>query len=162
MSQPFRKPLARELAMQALFLWDANGETDLELARSAMTGGEGTDPPDDETLRLALSMALGAWEHRLASDPWVERLAPQWPPRRQPGVDRNIIRLAVWEMTHTATPPKVAIDEAIELAKRFSTENSPSFVNGVLDAVLKEIRSLTAAPAVVKQEAGSKEPDEER
>ena len=129
--------------MQALFLWDANGQADMDLARSAMTGGEGVDPPDNETMALAAKMAQGAWEHRQDSDTWLERLAPQWPPRRQPVVDRNILRLAVWEMTHTSTPPKVVIDEAIELAKRFSTENSPAFINGVLDAVLREIRSLT-------------------
>jgi transcription antitermination protein NusB len=58
-------------------------------------------------------------------------------------VDRNIIRLAIHEITSGQTPPKVAIDEAIELAKTFSTENSPSFVNGVLDAVLKEHETLT-------------------
>ena len=148
--------------MQALFLWDANGESDLDLARAAMAGGEAAaDPPDTDTVNLAVSMAVGAWENRAASDQWTVRLAPQWPTRRQPGVDRNILRLAVWEMTHTETPPKVVIDEAIEMAKRFSTENSPAFVNGVLDAVLREIRTLTAEPPAggpaEKQEAGSKE-----
>ena len=68
---------------------------------------------------------------------------PQWPPRRQPGVDRSLIRLAIYEMTSTDTPPRVVLDEAIELAKEFSTEQSPAFVNGVLDAVLKEHESLT-------------------
>ena len=62
-------------------------------------------------------------------------------------MDRSLIRLAVWEMTSTDTPPKVVIDEAIEMAKAFSTENSPAFVNGVLDAVLKETASLTGRPA---------------
>jgi len=88
--------------------------------------------------------AKAAWENREQADAWVERLAPQWPPRRQPGVDRAILRLAVWELTSGETPPKVVIDEAIELAKSFSTEQSPAFVNGVLDAVLKEIKSLTS------------------
>ena len=87
-------------------------------------------------------MARGAWKQRESIDQTVERLAPQWPPRRQPGVDRSIIRLAVWELTHADTPPKVVIDEAIELAKEYSTENSPAFVNGVLDAVLKERDAL--------------------
>ena len=64
------------------------------------------------------------------------------PPRRQPGVDRALLRLATWELTRGETPPKVAIDEAIELAKQFSTEQSASFVNGVLDAVLKENQAL--------------------
>jgi N utilization substance protein B len=90
-------------------------------------------------------LASGAWEARAVSDPWVERLAPQWPPRRQPGVDRNIIRLAIHELTSGLVPPKVAIDEAIELAKIYSTENSPAFVNGVLDAVLKEHEKLKSS-----------------
>ena len=56
---------------------------------------------------------------------------------------RGILRLAVWELTSAGTPPKVVIDEAIELAKHFSTEQSAAFVNGVLDAVLRENRTLT-------------------
>jgi N utilization substance protein B len=75
-------------------------------------------------------------------DERLERLAPQWPPRRQPGVDRSLLRLAVWELTNADTPPKVVIDEAIELAKKFSTEQSPAFINGVLDAVLREHRTM--------------------
>jgi N utilization substance protein B len=132
------KRKSRELAMQILFLWDANGEADQDLAVRVAEGGS-----DDAAVRTrALAMASGAWEMRGVSDQWLERLAPQWPPRRQPGVDRSLLRLAVWEMTSQDTPPKVVIDEAIEMAKEFSTENSPSFVNGVLDAVLREKRAL--------------------
>ena len=133
-----RSTQIRQLALQLLFLFDSHGAIDDAMASQA--AGDGSD--DMETRRRALESAKGAWENRSVSDPWVERLAPQWPPRRQPGVDRNIIRLAVWELTHTETPAKVAIDEAIELAKTFSTENSPAFVNGVLDAILKEIQTL--------------------
>jgi N utilization substance protein B len=60
-------------------------------------------------------------------------------------VDRNLLRLAIWEITNTVTPPKVIIDEAIELAKQFSTEQSAAFVNGVLDSVLKEHQKLTGS-----------------
>lgn len=129
----------REIALQVLFLWDAHGSDDQEMARHVTH-----DASDDPVVRAsAMKMAEGAWTNREISDTWVERLAPQWPPRRQPSVDRNIIRLAIWEITGSDTPPKVVIDEAIELAKAFSTENSPAFVNGVLDAVLREHRSLT-------------------
>src|SRR5262245_39951960 len=129
----------REIALQVLFLWDAHGADDEQMARQVTH-----DASDDPITRVeATKMASGAWANREISDTWVERLAPQWPPRRQPGVDRNIIRLAIWEITSTDTPPKVVIDEAIELAKTFSTENSPGFVNGVLDAVLREHRNLT-------------------
>ena len=124
--------------MQVLFLWDTNGQSDHALAAQLVDDGS----TEDATRRDALTMAAGAWNGREVADKWVERLAPQWPPRRQPGVDRNLLRLAIYEMTATDTPPKVIIDEAIELAKSFSTENSPSFINGVLDAVLHERTAL--------------------
>ena len=137
-----KKRKARELAMQVLFLWDAHGKDDLAMARQAMAEGGG----DEDVRRSALEMATAAWAQREQIDVRVERVAPQWPPRRQPGVDRSLIRLAVWELTGADTPPKVVIDEAIELAKQFSTEQSPGFINAVLDAVLKEHRALTADP----------------
>ena len=134
-----KKRKMRELAMQVLYLWDAAGASEVELATQVTSDGS----EDDEVRRGALQMANAAWEGRQIADTWVERLAPQWPPRRQPPVDRNLLRLAIWELTAGATPPKVVLDEAIELAKQFSTEQSPSFVNGVLDAVLKEHLALT-------------------
>ena len=120
--------------MQVLFLWDAHAKDDPDAAGRVVA--EGTDDP--EVRRDALDMARSTWAQRETTDARVERVAPQWPPRRQPGVDRTLIRMAVWELTNADTPPKVVIDEAIELAKQFSTEQSPAFVNGVLDAVLKE------------------------
>jgi len=144
MAQKKRK--TRELAMQVLFLWDSNAKDDLDSARQLVT-----DLSDDETFAgAALDMARAAWSNREVADTWVERLAPQWPSHRQPPVDRNLLRLAVWELTAGVTPPKVVLDEAIELAKQFSTENSPSFVNGVLDAVLKEHQALTGGDDKVK------------
>jgi N utilization substance protein B len=130
----------RELAMQVLFLWDSHGDNDAALAAQAADAGL----LDDEARRESLRMASEAWNAREAADQWVARLAPQWPPRRQPGVDRSILRLGIWELTAGQTPPKVVIDEAIELAKSFSTEQSPAFVNGVLDAAHKENRELIA------------------
>jgi N utilization substance protein B len=122
----------RELAMQALFLWDANANLDLAL------GAQATQDDDQAVSTRALQMAEGAWNQRETIDALIERIAPQWPPRRQPAVDRCILRLAVWELNNQPTPPKVVIDEAIELAKEYSTEQSPAFVNGVLDAALRE------------------------
>jgi transcription antitermination protein NusB len=125
---------SRELALQVLFLWDVQNESDPAAATQIV--GDGSE---DTVVRMrALQLAQGAWEIREATDATLERIAPQWPPRRQPGVDRAILRLAAWELTRTDVPPKVAIDEAIELAKQYSTEQSPSFINGVLDALLRE------------------------
>jgi len=144
-----KKRKARELAMQVLFLWDTQNDNN-EIA-AAQVVDDGT--PDDNVRRDALSMAAAAWNGREVADQWIGRLAPQWPTRRQPGVDRSILRLAVWELTGgTLTPPKVVIDEAIELAKEFSTEQSPAFVNGVLDAILKESQALTNPVSQAKPE----------
>jgi N utilization substance protein B len=144
----------REIAMQVLFLWDTQQERLQESAdRVAIDATE-----DHETRRQAIEMADGTWTQRETIDQWIERLAPQWPPRRQPAVDRSLIRLAVWELTNTVTPPKVVIDEAIELAKEYSTEQSGAFVNGVLDAVLKEHEKITdakmAMPAANRESVG--------
>jgi N utilization substance protein B len=149
-----KKRKMRELAMQVLYAWDATGSNDPEVARQIVAQGS----EDDEVRRGGLEMATGTWGQREASDQWVERLAPQWPPRRQPGVDRSLIRLAVWELTSADTPPKVVIDEAIELAKHFSTEHSPAFVNGVLDAVLKEHQALTQGSGFRVQGSGEDAP----
>ena len=128
----------REIALQILSVWDSSGDAD---EKSAMQIAH--DASDDANTRMrAMEAANKTWEYRPQADAWVERLAPQWPPKRQPLVDRNLIRLALWEMTGGQTPPKVALDEAIELAKLYSTENSPAFINGVLDAALREIDAL--------------------
>jgi N utilization substance protein B len=137
----------RELAMQVLFLWDTNGGNDSVLA--AQVTDDAADV-DDEARREALSMAAEAWNQREVTDQWVARLAPQWPPKRQPGVDRSILRLAVWELTSGKTPAKVVIDEAIELAKSFSTEQSPGFVNAILDSVLREYQEMTKGAGEIK------------
>ncbi len=157
-----KKRKVRELAMQVLFVWDASASDEPELARLCIAQGTSNVPAEDfsskeldEVRRDALDMAKNAWRQRETTDPWVERVAPQWPTRRQPGVDRALIRLAVWEMTQSLTPPKVVIDEAIELAREFSTENSPSFVNGVLDAIMKEHKALTGLPGSPQPEVAA-------
>lgn len=124
--------------MQVLFAWDSHGSPDRAMAERLVEYSA-----DPEERAAALNAATAAWEQREITDQRLDRLAPKWPVRRQPGVDRSILRLAVWEMSNTDTPPKVVIDEAIELAKAFSTQQSAAFVNGVLDAVRKENLELT-------------------
>jgi transcription antitermination protein NusB len=141
------KRQARELAVRILFLWDSAGVPDSDAADQVLRHGveeeSGIATVLDASVRVdALDMARGAWLERESTDARLAQHAPQWPPKRQPGVDRAILRLAVWEMTQGKVPPKVAIDEAIEIAKTYSTENSPSFVNGVLDAIHKENAAL--------------------
>jgi N utilization substance protein B len=149
-----RKHRARELAMQVLFYWDSHGAADQDGARRLVADVAGSE----SIAHAAIEMATGAWESRPMADQWVERIAPQWPPRRQPGVDRNILRLAIWELTHRPTPHKVVVDEAIELAKDYSTEQSAAFVNGVMDAILKEHRALID-PAALSDSSTAEAPD---
>ena len=73
-------------------------------------------------------------------DGYIERAAPAWPVDKLNKIDLAILRLAVYELTLESVPPKVCIDEAVELAKEFGGESSPSFVNGVLGTILKEIK----------------------
>ena len=124
--------------MQILFAWDSQANADADVGRQVAE--DGTEHED--VRRAAIEMAKGAWAQLPTTDPWVERLAPKWPPRRQPGVDRALLRLAAWELVTAQTPPKVVIAEAIELAKEFSTQHSAAFVNGVLDTLLKEHLAL--------------------
>lgn len=124
----------RKLAFQALFQLDARGAEDAESIRA------GLDPETGEAEReAAMAWALAAYESRGAADAEFLVLAPTWPSHRLAAVDRAILRLAHYEMVSGRTPPKVAVNEAIELAKAFSTDRSPAFVNGLLDKVLKRV-----------------------
>ena len=112
--------------------------------------------PGDRAARdRGFELAMKAWALRQEADATVAELTPQWPTHRQPVIDRNILRLAYYEMTRGGTPPKVAINEAVELAREFSTEKSPMFVNAVLDRIYK---SRLRGAAGAAQERGA--PDE--
>lgn len=131
----------RRLAFQALFQLDSGGESEAENIRAAIRHLEEEDPADfsDREYDKAFEMALGAFRARREADAVIAELAPTWPPHRQPAVDRAIARLAHFEMTTTTTNPKIAVNEAVELAKRYSTDRSPAFINGILDKVLKRV-----------------------
>lgn len=98
--------------------------------------------------RRAAALARAAYENREAADREMAELAPEWPTHRLAAIDRAILRLAHAEMTSGMTPPKVAVNEAVELAKDFSTEKSPAFVNGLLGKVLKRVQGTAAAEAL--------------
>ena len=133
---------ARRCALQCLYQFDAGAEPGDDVRRS-LEMSPGT--PDDHEQGYAL--AVNAWARRAEADAAVAALTPQWPTHRQPVVDRNILRLAFYEMTHADTPPKVAINEAVELAREFSTEKSHLFVNAVLDRIFKSrMREAIAQP----------------
>lgn len=129
----------RKLAFQALYQLDARGAEDVLTVRESLERAEGYS---DQERQEAFDLAVAAFDNREIADREMEALAPDWPPHRQAAVDRAILRLAHHEMVSGRTHPKVAVNEAVELAKEFSTERSPAFINGVLDKVLKRV--LTA------------------
>ena len=123
---------ARRCALQAMYQFDAGSSESLDVVRESLDGS----PATPEARIAGFDLAQGAWEHRAESDTVMERQSPDWPVRRQPMVDRNLLRLAFHEMHRRGTPPKVVINEAVEIAKTFSTSESSAFINGILDRVV--------------------------
>jgi N utilization substance protein B len=83
----------------------------------------------------------GVQTNRAALDARIAAHARNWRVERMAAVDRNVLRIATWELSYTDTPESVVIDEAIEIARDFGSEQSPAFVNGVLDAIARELRA---------------------
>jgi len=126
----------RRCALQTLFQFDLAGTADPQLTRQSLEESGASATAQNEGFALAEE----AWAARADADQAITPLVPDWPINRQPAVDRNILRLAWFELTRGDTPPKVVINEAIELAREFSTARSPLFVNGVLDRVYRQLR----------------------
>lgn len=136
---PQRKSI-RRLAMQLLYQFDLRSQTDR--AEVAPCQEDGFDSA--EIVEAAFELAAQAWATRDKADELATMLAPDWPTHRQPPVDRAILRLAYYEMISGHAPVKVAINEAVELAKQFGAENSPAFINGVLDKLAKQLAEAEA------------------
>jgi transcription antitermination protein NusB len=132
---------ARQQALQLLFQWDLRRAPIEELLRgyynSLLISEDSVVPPRPD--RFAESLLRGVIDELPVVDDLISRHAEHWRMERMPAVDRNILRIAAWEMLRTDTPPAVVIDEALELARRFSGEESVHFVNGVLDAIRREL-----------------------
>ena len=128
---------ARQLAMQALCQLDVQGASVLTELNGFFTESE----PDSAIRKLASNWAKGTWENMAECDKLIAGAAIKWKLSRLSMVDKSILRLAVYQLKYCADiPPKVAINEAIELAKIFGSDKSPSFVNGVLDGILKKLQ----------------------
>jgi N utilization substance protein B len=126
--------------VQVLFNWDQRGG---DIWRAVDDFYETLHSEDDQPERLERDEFLeqlvrGVIERQAEIDPLIERHSAHWRLARMPGVDRNVLRLAAFEMLLGQLPPAVVIDEALELVRRFSGDESVSFVNGVLDAVRRD------------------------
>ncbi len=138
---------AREIALNVLYQVDATGvpfeealETALEFTNLSSLGAPGSDKLGD-VRDYGRKLAQGVAENYKVLDEIIARLAQGWPLDRQPAVDRNVLRIAIYEIKYVdSVPPVVAVDEAVELAKKYSTAESGKFVNGVLAEYLRESR----------------------
>lgn len=131
---------ARQRALQILFLWDARRQPVEDAIASyyeSLYSEEAEARPDRDTFVEAL--VRGVVEQIEDIDQRISRNTEHWRIERMPAVDRNVLRMGIFEMKNVGTPPPVVIDEAVELARRYSGEESVHFVNGVLDAVRREL-----------------------
>jgi transcription antitermination factor NusB len=144
-----RRTLARELAMQALCQLDVQGGDVLPWLGRFFR--EQTDDP--MTISLAEQWARGAWQHQNDCDEKLSGAAAKWKLSRMSQVDRNILRLSVYQLLFCPDiPGKVVVNEAIEMGKKFGAEQSPRFINGVLDSIFKQHRPDPAVPAAASPE----------
>ena len=152
-----KRRMAREMAVQMLYQVDLGASDALAaiaafdlveyLRQAGAAQGDDDAPVRDGSARLeqarlafeqAGQMVLATREHLEEIDEKIRRQTENWRLERMPAVDRNILRLAVWEMLYeTDVPRLVVVDEAVELAKRFGSENSSRFVNGLLDGLMR-------------------------
>jgi len=129
---------ARECALQMLFAADVAGTRPDELARnfwSELADGE----VDEDGREFATRLALGTLAHLEEVDERIKLRAEHWRIDRMATVDRNVLRLAVYEFLYEPTPRTVAINEALEVARRFSTYEATQFINGILDAIKRDL-----------------------
>ena len=142
---------ARRQALQLLFQWDQRHTPAEEILRgyygSLLISEDSSETPVRD--EFAEEIFRGVIAEQATIDECITRHAANWRLERMPAVDRNVLRLAIYEMMRTPTPPAVVIDEALELARQFAGEESVHFVNGVLDAVKRELNPTPApTPAV--------------
>lgn len=148
--------LCRAFALQSLYEWDFH-RTEKDAVDILKRDIE-EFAPDLEEKEFAERIVKGIIEHQTDIDGLITKFAPDWPLAKITTVDRNVLRIGTFELTYThEIPSKVAINEAIELAKTFGGESSGKFVNGVLGAVYRD----QAANGVVKESDKPKEPSTE-
>lgn len=132
-----KRTRARERALQALYQIDV-ASTDLDEALARFW--RSFEPVEREVREMAEALVRGEAEHRRQIDETIEAVSLNWRLDRMAKVDRNVLRLAVYELFHRPdVPVKVVIDEAVELAKKFGSESSGAFVNGVLDRIATDL-----------------------
>ena len=135
--------MSRELALRALYQIDVAGVS----PEDALQGVSDRQRYADETLSFAAELVVGATGREARIDAVIRKYARGWSLDRMAHIDRNILRLAMYELLFLPDiPPSVSVDEAVELAKRYSTAESGSFVNGILGNVIRNLDEEQAEP----------------
>ena len=129
---------SRELVIQFLYLTEMN---EGEIASQLEAFWESNPNKDEGVQTFTEDILNNIFEHKKEIDARLEKYSDNWSLSRMTVIDRNLLRMAASELMYSkAVPPKVAIDEAVEIAKRFGTADSPNFINGILDRILKELK----------------------
>jgi transcription antitermination protein NusB len=128
---------SREFALQMLFEWDMTHQQPTRVEKLFWKSARASEP----TRKFANELFEGAIVEAGPIDDLVAKLAENWRLDRLAAVDRSILRLAIHELRIGTAPPKVVIDEALELAKKFSSAEAPAFLNGILDAAFKNLEA---------------------
>ncbi len=132
--------LSRSIAMQSLYEWDFNGQKQSSLGEITERNITGFGPGIED--KFVRNIAQGVADNLKTIDAVITKAAREWPIDQITTVDRNILRIGLWELlygNYDEAPPKVAINEAVELAKTFGGESSGRFVNGVLGTIYREM-----------------------
>ena len=133
--------LLRSIAMQCLYEWDFRGKNN-KLTEEIISHNIGEFGPGIDDDSFIHSLVKGVLKHRDKIDKLIEKCAPEWPLEQVTIVDRNVLRMGIFELVfgnYEEVPPKVAINEAIELAKTYGGDSSGRFVNGVLGTIYREM-----------------------
>ena len=136
---------SRQRALQILYSWDSRRQPVDEAIDAYYDTLYSEEGPERDP--FVAELVRGTIQHLAELDERITKHAEHWRMERMPAVDRNILRMSVYEMAYGGAPAAVAIDEALELARRFSSEESVQFINGVLDAVHCELESKPGASA---------------
>lgn len=128
----------RRCALQAMYQLDAGQSSDGALVGMSQAETD-TDHASPRDIERGMALAALAWEFHDDADRDIATLAREWPPHRQPVVDRNLLRLGWYELRQSSEPPRKVVSDAVELAKEFGTADSGKFVNGVLDKIMNGV-----------------------
>lgn len=128
-----RRSRAREIALQALFQEDLNPHNSLGNLGAFL----GARLQDEDMREFSKQLVLGVKRNQDELDALLAEKAEHWSIHRMAATDRNLLRLGAFEIRYADTPDRVAIDEAVELAKRYGSANSPQFINGILDKLIE-------------------------